>query len=80
MDTYIFRFKKSGSLFWNKRVVVGHKHFSDTDKMALYFSDGIEEVASWGSYDCKLGADFMLVQKKGLEKKTGASVILNTNL
>jgi hypothetical protein len=80
MDNYIFQYKKSGSWFWKKATVVGHNYFSETDKMALYYSNGIEEIANWSAYNCKLGSDFMLVQKKNLEKKAGTSVVLNANV
>ncbi len=76
MASYLFKFKKSRSLFWKKRVVIGHKFTLDTDRMTFYYPNGIEEIAQWSQYNCVLGSDFMLATKESMEKE--ANIKVNT--
>jgi len=74
---YVVKFRKSASVIWKKRKVIGHNYLKDIDKMVFHFStQKLEEVPEWSKYHVVLGSDFFLAQKEHMEKETGVDIKL----
>lgn len=73
-----YRFRYKNGLFWTSKTVVGHRWDKDQDKMVLYKHDGaIEEIACWSKCSVRLGIDWVLAQKKAMEKQVGQPIVLD---
>jgi hypothetical protein len=71
--TYKFRYRRR--FFAKTRVVTGHRYDAPLEKMVLYFPDGtIEEIPEWKKYRLWLGTDWLLAQKKAMEREAGVTV------
>ena len=57
----------------------GHKTLRQAqDRMIVYFEDGsLYAIRAWSECELKLGTDWVLFNKREMEKKTGQSVQLN---
>jgi hypothetical protein len=74
----IYRFKFARKYVFHTRLIVGHRHDHDTDKMVLYFPDGgVEEIPEWCKYRLKLGPDWVAALKKSMEAQAGQAIPLN---
>ncbi len=74
--TYTFKYKRK--FWWKKETVVGHSYNQEQDKMVIYYPDGgLKEIAGWRQCSVRLGADWVAVTKKSMEKEAGVSVPLN---
>ena len=77
---YTFYYKKYRFLPWNKKKVVGHSfetfNNSITGSIVLYLEDGtIYVIPNFvGKYYMKLGTDWLLAQKKTIEREAGQSI------
>lgn len=75
--TFKIRYKKSRSWFWTTRTITGFNLIKEQDRFVLFFQDGsIQELAKWSEHDCKLGVDWVLFQKKQMEKESGQPITL----
>jgi hypothetical protein len=78
--TYTFYYKRHRWLPWNKKTVVGHafETFQNqmTGSMVLYNTDGtIYIIPNFvGKCYMKLGTDWLLAQKKQMEKEAGQPI------
>jgi len=78
MQEYVITYKYSRSWFWKKQTITGHSYQKDFDKLVLFKKDGsIEEIPEWSKHHVKLGADFILAQKKQMEKESGVDIKLS---
>jgi|GEM_PF-4637703 len=73
--TYVFTYRRR--FFWHSHKVIGHQCDVPQDKMVLFFADGaVREIANWKQCEVKLGADWVLAQRRALEAQTGAPIAL----
>lgn len=73
---YKFKYKKG--LFWKSKTVSGHRLDKDNNRMDLFLEDGsIYSISQWDKYDLYLGIDWVLENKKQMEKEAGQNITLN---
>jgi len=73
--SYIFKYRKKGSLFWKKIEVDGHKFEKAQNKMVIFFKDGgLQEIADWKDHELKLGIDWVRAQKESMDEEAKTSV------
>lgn len=71
--TYKIQLKRY--LFWKTYVVIGHQVVVQEDKLILYFADGsILAIKHYNNLSLKLGTDWVLFQKKQMEKESGLTI------
>lgn len=72
---YIFKYKKG--LLWKSIKASGHRLTPEIDRMDVYLEDGsIYSIGMWSKCDLKLGLDWVLSQKKQMEKESGQDIKL----
>lgn len=75
---YIFKYKKN--ILWTSIKVEGHKYDSTSNRMDLFLKDGsIYSIGEWSKYTLKLGTDWVIAQRKIMEKEAGQKIELNGN-
>jgi len=75
---YKIKFKHMTSWFWKKIQAAGHSYNKEIDKLIIFKKDGsIEEIPEWSKCYVKLDTDFILAQKKDMEKESGIDIKLN---
>lgn len=68
-----YKFKWKRWLFWQQRMVVGHK--LEDGMMVLFMEDGgLETIPEWSKCKLKLGADWSLAVKKNMENQSGVDI------
>jgi len=73
--TYFFKWRKSGSIFYKKEKVRGHRFEEKQNKMILYLEKGeIKEIAKWTDHECFLGLDWILFTEENMKKESGQNV------
>ena len=72
-----YKFKWKRFLFCHARKVIGHSYDPSQNKMVLFFQSGaIEEIATWSKCSVRLDVDWVLAQKKNMEKESGMTIPL----
>lgn len=68
----MYKLKIKRKLFWKTyKNVTGHQFLKDVDRMDIFFEDKIISIPRWSHCTLLLGADFILEQKKEIEKEVG---------
>jgi len=67
--TYKFKYKRN---FFYKTLknAIGHNYDVNSDRMDVYFDDKIISLPKWSECTLILGQDFILKQKKDIEKES----------
>jgi len=67
---YTLKYKRN--FFWNTyKNVKGHTFIQDMDRMDIFFEDKIISIPKWSQCTLLLGHDFILQQKKDINKEAG---------
>ena len=75
----MYKFKYKRKWFWKTEKVVGHSYQENQDKMCLYYEDGsVKEIVKWSNCAVKLGADWVRVTQKKMEREAGVQVPVTT--
>lgn len=78
MVPYVMNYRRRFSPIARKVKVVGHQVDREQDKMVLFFADGgVKEVLAWSKCRVKLGADWVIAQKKSMEAQAGQTIPIN---
>lgn len=73
-----YKFKYKRFLFWNSYKVIGHTLDEKQNKLVLFFEDGsIREIKKWTDCEVQLGTDWVIAQKKVMEKESGQVIPLS---
>lgn len=74
----LYKFKYKRRFFWRSLKIDGHRLDDKLNRMDLFMPDGsVLSLGNWSECDLRLGADWVIRQKKDMEKQAGQDVKLN---
>lgn len=77
----LYKFKYKRRFFWKTIKVDGHRIDDKQNRMDLFMADGsILSLCNWSQYDLRLGADWVIRQKKDMEKQAGQKIQLKNEI
>jgi len=73
-----YKFSYKRSFFWKTYTIVGHNYDQGLDHMVLFFEDGgLLAIPKWKDCSVRLKQDWVLAQKKQMEREAGQSIPFN---
>lgn len=74
----LYNLKYKRRFFWKTIRVDGHRIDTANNRMDLFMPDGsVLSLGKWSECDLKLGSDWVIRQKKDMEKQAGQDIKLN---